>query len=176
MGPIDRGWSLVLHNLPAPERAEVIREAQGVCKRVGGVQFVVGRLRRFGSSATPLGRDFASGYAPVLWRSCPRRMGDIYSCTFVTAVAIGGGQGNGSEERPMTFYRGLVEDVFDTLGRDDTLRHAYRLYLWRRALRFVHPSRSDMEPIPGAELFSEIQALLWSRRSSYLNAERVRRM
>src|SRR5262245_44220459 len=52
----------------------------------------------------------------------------------------------------MTFYCGLVEDAFDTLGRDDTLRHAYRVYLLRRGLGFVHPSRSELGPIPGTEL------------------------
>jgi hypothetical protein len=72
----------------------------------------------------------------------------------------------------MTFYRGLCEDVFDALGRDGALRHAYRVYLWRRARGLVRHSSSDTEPTAG----SEIQALAWSKGSSELDAERARRM
>ena len=76
----------------------------------------------------------------------------------------------------MTFYRGLCEDLLDTLGRDDALRHAYRVYLWRRALCLVRHSPSDIGPTAGVELYSEIQAFPWSKRSNELDAERARRM
>jgi hypothetical protein len=39
----------------------------------------------------------------------------------------------------MTFDKQLCESIFDTLGRNDTLRHAYRVYLWRRARGTVDP-------------------------------------
>jgi hypothetical protein len=76
----------------------------------------------------------------------------------------------------MTFYRGLCEDVFDTLGRDDTLRHAYRVYLWRQAASLLRHLPSDIGSTAGAELYSEIQDFLWSKRSSALDAERAQRM
>ena len=76
----------------------------------------------------------------------------------------------------MTFYRGLCEDLLDTLGRDHALRHAYRVYLWRRALGYVHHKPADMGPIACAEFYSEIQALPWSKRANELDAERARRM
>jgi hypothetical protein len=76
----------------------------------------------------------------------------------------------------MTFYRGLCDDVFDTLGRDDTLRHAYRVYLWRRAVSLLRNSPTDIGPTAGGELHSEIQAFLWSKRASVLDTERAQRM
>ena len=76
----------------------------------------------------------------------------------------------------ITFYRGLCEDVFDTFGRDDRLRHAYRVYLWRRALDFVYHSSPDIGPTAGAELYLDILALPWSKRSNELDEERARRM
>jgi hypothetical protein len=63
----------------------------------------------------------------------------------------------------MTVYRDLCEDLWDTLGRDDALRRAYRVYLWRRALDLIRHSHS------------EVQAFPWSRRSNNLDAERARR-
>jgi hypothetical protein len=76
----------------------------------------------------------------------------------------------------MTFYRGLCEDVLDTLGRDDALRHAYRVYLWRRTLRFLNRSRPDIGQAADAEFYSEIQAFRLSRMCYELDAERGRRM
>ena len=76
----------------------------------------------------------------------------------------------------MTVYRDLCEDLWDTLGRDGALRRAYRVYLWRRALSLIRYSRSDMGPTVGVEVYSEIQAFPWSRRSNDLDAERARRM
>lgn len=76
----------------------------------------------------------------------------------------------------MTFYRGLCYDVFDTLGRDATLRHAYRVYVWRRALSLFRHSPSDIEPPAAAEFYAEIQALRWSKGASELDAERARRI
>ncbi|HEY7548029.1 MAG TPA: hypothetical protein VH913_00790 [Hyphomicrobiaceae bacterium] len=76
----------------------------------------------------------------------------------------------------MTFYRGLCDDVLDALGRDDALRHAYRVYLWRRALSFLHHSGADVERTAGAELYSEIQTSAWGKRRNELDAERARRM
>ena len=76
----------------------------------------------------------------------------------------------------MTFYRGLCEDIFETLGRDASLRHAYRVYLWQRALGLGRHSLSDIAPAVGAELYSEIQALRWGKTANSLDAERSRRM
>jgi hypothetical protein len=76
----------------------------------------------------------------------------------------------------MTFHRGLCEDLFDTFGRDDRLRHAYNVYLWRRALEFVYHSSADIGPTAGAEFYSAIQAPPWSKRYNELDAERARRM
>jgi hypothetical protein len=75
----------------------------------------------------------------------------------------------------MTFDSRFCEDVFDTLGRYD-LRHAYRVYLWRRALGLVHRTPSDIEVVAGAEFHSEALALSWSKRTSELDAERALRM
>jgi hypothetical protein len=58
----------------------------------------------------------------------------------------------------MTFDRRFCEEVFDTLGRDDTLRHAYRVYLWRRALRLVHHSPADEGATEDADLCSVVRA------------------
>jgi hypothetical protein len=58
----------------------------------------------------------------------------------------------------MTFDRRFCEDVFNTLGRDDTLRHAYRVYLWRRALELAHHSPTDEGATAGAALCSVVQA------------------
>ena len=76
----------------------------------------------------------------------------------------------------MTFYRGLCEDLFDTLGRDASLRHAYGVCLWQRALGLVHHSPSKIAPAVGVELYWEVQALRWSKMSNELDAERSRRM
>jgi hypothetical protein len=71
----------------------------------------------------------------------------------------------------MTFDRGFCEEVFDTLGRDDTLRHAYRVYLWRQALGFVHHGPTDQEATGDADLCSVVQAFNPPRdRSSGLDA------
>ena len=76
----------------------------------------------------------------------------------------------------MTFYRALCEDIFDALGHDGALRHAYRVYLWRRARGLVHLSLSETDPpAAGAELYSEFQASVGSKRASELNAEIARR-
>ena len=58
----------------------------------------------------------------------------------------------------MTFDSRLFEEVLDTLGCDDTLRRAYRVYLWRRALGLVHHSRSNEGATTGgSDLRSVIQ-------------------
>ena len=76
----------------------------------------------------------------------------------------------------MAFYRGLCDDIFDMLGRDAALRHAYRVYLSQRALSLVRHSTPDIGPPAGAELYSEIQALRWSKGSNELDEECARRM
>jgi len=76
----------------------------------------------------------------------------------------------------MTFYRGLCDDVLDTLGRDDALRRAYRVYLWQRTLSFLRRSPSEIGLAAGAELYSEIQAFRLSQACNELDAERGRRM
>ena len=58
----------------------------------------------------------------------------------------------------MTFDSRFCEHVFDTLGRDHTLRHAYRVYLWRRALGLIHPSPTDEGATAGTDLCSVVQA------------------
>jgi hypothetical protein len=58
----------------------------------------------------------------------------------------------------MTFDRRFCELVFDTLGRDDTLRHGYRVYLWRRALGLVRHSSTDAGATGGADLRSVVQS------------------
>jgi hypothetical protein len=74
----------------------------------------------------------------------------------------------------MTFDSRFCEDMFDTLGRDHTLRHAYRVYLWRRALELVHHSPTDEGATAGADLCSAVQAFIPpSDRSNRLNAERA---
>jgi hypothetical protein len=76
----------------------------------------------------------------------------------------------------MTFYRALCDDAFETLSPNHALRHAYRVYLWRRALSFLHHWPSDVGATAGAEFYSEIQALRWSERLNDLDAERARLM
>jgi hypothetical protein len=76
----------------------------------------------------------------------------------------------------MTSYRGLCRDLVETLGRDDALRHAYRVYLWQRAVGLVRHPLSDLGTTANAEFRSEIQASPWSESSSELDAERARRM
>jgi hypothetical protein len=63
----------------------------------------------------------------------------------------------------MTFQLGLCEDAFDRLGCDNALRHAYRVYVWRQTLSFLHHSRPVIGPPAGAKFCSEIQALSWSK-------------
>lgn len=58
----------------------------------------------------------------------------------------------------MTFDSRFCEQVFDTLGRNDTLRHAYRVYLWRRALGIVHHSPADEAAAGDPDLSSVLQA------------------
>ena len=77
----------------------------------------------------------------------------------------------------MTFDSRLFEEVLDTLGCDDTLRRAYRVYLWRRALGLVHHSPSNEGATAGSDLRSVIQRPLPSSdRWSGLDAERALRM
>lgn len=52
----------------------------------------------------------------------------------------------------MTYDSRFCEGLFGTLGRDDTLRHAYRVYLWRRALGLVYHPPLDAGVIAGADL------------------------
>jgi hypothetical protein len=71
----------------------------------------------------------------------------------------------------MTFDRRFCEDVFDAFGHDDTLRHAYRVYLWRRALGFVYHRPADQGATGDADLCSVVQASMPPRsRSIGLNA------
>lgn len=72
----------------------------------------------------------------------------------------------------MTFDSRFCEDVFDTLGRDHTLRHAYRVYLWRRALGLVHHTPGWVRHLPadegataGAELSCVVQAFIQRQTS-----------
>ena len=58
----------------------------------------------------------------------------------------------------MTFDRRFCEDMFDALGHDDTLRHGYRVYLWRQVLGFVHHSLPHERARAGADLCSAIEA------------------
>jgi hypothetical protein len=60
----------------------------------------------------------------------------------------------------MTFDRQFCEDLFDILGRNHALRHAYRAYLWRRALGVGHRSLTDEGATPAADLRSAAQALI----------------
>ena len=77
----------------------------------------------------------------------------------------------------MTFDSRLCEDVFDTFGGDATLRHAYRVYLWRRALRLVHHSRSDEVATAGGDFCAVIKHPFPSAdRLNGLDAERALRM
>jgi hypothetical protein len=74
----------------------------------------------------------------------------------------------------MTFDRRFCEDLFGTLGRDDMLRHVYRVYLWRQALGFIYHSPLDEGAITGADLGSVIQTFIPSSdRSNGLDAERA---
>lgn len=57
----------------------------------------------------------------------------------------------------MTFDSQLCKSVFDTLGRDHTLRHAYRVYLWRRVRRVVHHSPPGKAATADADICSLIQ-------------------
>jgi hypothetical protein len=77
----------------------------------------------------------------------------------------------------MTFDRQFCEVVFDTLGRDDRLRHAYRVYLWRRALGLIHHSPSDEEATARTDLCSVIKhPFPLSDTVNGLDAERALRM
>ena len=58
----------------------------------------------------------------------------------------------------MTFDSQLCDNVFDTLGHDDKLRHAYRVYLWRRVRGLIDHSHPDEVAIAGADICSLIQA------------------
>jgi hypothetical protein len=58
----------------------------------------------------------------------------------------------------MTFESLLCEDVFVTLGRADTLRHAYRVYLWRRVRGLIDHSHGDEAETAGADFCSLIDA------------------
>jgi hypothetical protein len=72
----------------------------------------------------------------------------------------------------MTFDSRLSEDVFDTLGGDDTLRHAYRVYLWQRVLGLAHHSPSAT---PGAD-FCSANPLPSNDKLNGLDAERALRI
>jgi hypothetical protein len=58
----------------------------------------------------------------------------------------------------MTFDSLFCEDVFGTLGRDDALRHAYRVYLWRRVQGLIDHSHRDEAETAGADFWSAIDA------------------
>jgi hypothetical protein len=74
----------------------------------------------------------------------------------------------------MTFDSRLCQDVFDALGRNPTLRHAYRVYLWRRAAGLVHHWPADDGAEGDADLCSVVQASLPPRDRSYgLSAEGI---
>ena len=57
----------------------------------------------------------------------------------------------------MTFDAQLCDNIFNTLGRDHTLRHAYRNYLWRRVRGLVDQSSSDDAATMGADICSLMQ-------------------
>jgi hypothetical protein len=83
----------------------------------------------------------------------------------------------------MTFDRRFCEVIFDTLGHDDRLRRAYRVYLWRRALGFIYHPHSprapgagrgghehrllDEEPTAGGDRCSEAQATMAIEREPH---------
>jgi hypothetical protein len=58
----------------------------------------------------------------------------------------------------MTFDTQLCDNVFDALGRKDTLRHAYRVYLWRRVRGLIDHSRPGEAPTADADICSLIRA------------------
>ena len=77
----------------------------------------------------------------------------------------------------MTFDSRFCEDLFDTLGRDDALRHAYRVYLWRRALELVYHPPLDHGVIAGVDLCPDIKHPFPSTdRLNGLDVERALRM
>lgn len=58
----------------------------------------------------------------------------------------------------MTFDSQLCEELLVALGRKDTLRHAYRIYLWRSVRGLVDHSHPDEVATAGADICSLIQA------------------
>jgi hypothetical protein len=57
----------------------------------------------------------------------------------------------------MTFDSQLCESIFETLGRDHELRHAYRAQLWRRVRGAVDHSPPDEVATMRADVSSLIR-------------------
>jgi hypothetical protein len=77
----------------------------------------------------------------------------------------------------MTFNGQICDNAFDTPGRNDRSRHAYRVHLWQRTLRLVYRSPPAVEATIDADLWAAIKhPFPSSDRPNDLDVERALRM